>query len=229
MEIGIFGGSFNPVHCGHIALARQLLAAVGLDEVWFMVSPQNPLKAPAGLLPDGVRFRLVRQALAGEPRLVASDYEFGLPRPSYTWTTLCSLSRDYPAHRFSLVIGGDNWQLFPRWYRAADILRHYRVVVYPRGESGVFPGGKTAGHSGGGVFPGGKTAGHSGGGVFPGGKSAGHSGGGVTFVEAELLNVSSTLVRQRVAQGLSVAGLVPKQIEAAVVSLYAHGAASGGV
>ena len=215
MEIGIFGGSFNPVHCGHIALARQLLASVGLDEVWFMVSPQNPLKAPAGLLPDGVRFRLVRQALAGEPRLVASDYEFGLPRPSYTWTTLCSLSRDYPAHRFSLVIGGDNWQLFPRWYRAADILRHYRVVVYPRGESGVFPGGKTAGHSGGGVFP--------------GGKSAGHSGGGVTFVEAELLNVSSTLVRQRVAQGLSVAGLVPKQIEAAVVSLYAHGAASGGV
>ena len=215
MEIGIFGGSFNPVHCGHIALARQLLAAVGLDEVWFMVSPQNPLKAPAGLLPDGVRFSLVRQALAGEPRLVASDYEFGLPRPSYTWTTLCSLSRDYPAHRFSLVIGGDNWQLFPRWYRAADILRHYRVVVYPRGESGAFPGGKTAGHSGGGVFP--------------GGKSAGHSGGGVTFVEAELLNVSSTLVRQRVAQGLSVAGLVPKQIEAAVVSLYAHGAASGGV
>lgn len=134
---GVFGGSFNPIHCGHIALARSMLGVAGLDEIWFVVSPQNPLKRQADLLPDALRLDIVRQALADEPRLEACDFEFGLPRPSYTWNTLSRMSLEWPERSFTLLIGGDNWQMFGRWYRAADILRSWPVVVYPRGGSSV--------------------------------------------------------------------------------------------
>ncbi len=131
--IGIFGGSFNPIHSGHIALARQLRQAAGLDEVWLMVSPQNPLKQGSNdLLDDRLRYALARVALHGEEGIVASDYELHLPRPSYTWNTLQHLKEDYPECTFVLLIGEDNWQRFPQWYRAEDILREYRVMVYPR-------------------------------------------------------------------------------------------------
>ena len=104
-KVGIYGGSFNPIHRGHIALARQMLRKAHLDEVWFLVSPLNPFKqASTDLLDDQTRLLLTRQALADEPRLVASDYEFHLPRPSYSWDTLQALSRDYPGHEFVLVI-----------------------------------------------------------------------------------------------------------------------------
>ncbi len=131
-KIGIFGGSFNPVHCGHIALARQLLTAAALDEVWLMVSPQNPLKQQTDLLADELRLDMARRAVSDVAGVVACDYEFRLPRPSYTWTTLCALSRDYPDAEFVLLVGGDNWSRFQRWWHWKDILRHYRVVVYPR-------------------------------------------------------------------------------------------------
>ena len=123
-RIGLFGGSFNPIHSGHIALARQLLTLAALDEVWFMVSPQNPLKQSDDLLADRLRFLLARIAL---------------PRPSYTWNTLQHLHCDYPQHTFVLLIGADNWQRFPQWHRGADILRDHQVVVYPRQGSDIDP------------------------------------------------------------------------------------------
>lgn len=132
-KIGIYGGSFNPIHCGHIALARQILRKTRLDQIWFMVSPQNPFKkGDAELWDDDFRLKLVRKALETEEKLVASDYEFQLPRPSYTWDTLQSLSKNFPEHEFTLIIGADNWLAFDRWHRAEDILRSYRIIVYPR-------------------------------------------------------------------------------------------------
>ncbi len=93
IKTGIFGGSFNPIHNGHVSLARQLKEKAGLDEVWLMVSPQNPLKQDSDLLDDEKRMQMVRLALEGEESLIASDYELHLPKPSYTWNTLQALSR----------------------------------------------------------------------------------------------------------------------------------------
>ncbi len=132
-QIGIFGGSFNPIHCGHIALARHLLTNLGLDEIWFVVSPLNPFKANANnLLADDLRYQLTAMALADEPGLKASDCEMHLPRPSYMWNTLCHLSERYPKARFTLLIGADNWLAFNRWANSERIIDNYRIAVYPR-------------------------------------------------------------------------------------------------
>ena len=132
MRTGIFGGSFNPLHNGHIQLARQLREAAGLDEVWLMVSPQNPLKQAADLLDDTLRMEMARLALVGVEGIIASDYEMHLPKPSYTWNTLQALSKDYPDRQFVLLMGGDNWEHFDRWYHYEDIKRCYEVAVYTR-------------------------------------------------------------------------------------------------
>lgn len=138
IKTGIFGGSFNPIHNGHISLARQLKEKAGLDEVWLMVSPQNPLKQNDNLLDDKKRFEMVRLALEGEKGIIACDYEMHLPKPSYTWNTLQALLKDYPEREFVLMIGGDNWDHFDRWYRAEDIKQNFEIVVYTRtpGEPG---------------------------------------------------------------------------------------------
>lgn len=137
-SVGIFGGSFNPIHTGHIALAKSLCEKAGLDEVWFMVSPMNPFKkAATDLLDDQLRLEMVKKALEGEPQLQACDYEFHLPKPSYTWHTLQAISQDFSDIRFTLLIGGDNWVAFDKWYHHDDILAHYPIVVYPRKGSDI--------------------------------------------------------------------------------------------
>ena len=132
IRTGIFGGSFNPIHNGHISLALQLKERAGLDEVWLMVSPQNPLKQSSDLLADDLRLHMARLAVEGVEGITVSDYEMHLPRPSYTWNTLEALSTDYPERQFGLMIGGDNWAIFDRWYHADDIRRKYEIIVYTR-------------------------------------------------------------------------------------------------
>ena len=145
-KVGIFGGSFNPIHTGHIALAKSLCQQAGLDEVWLMVSPMNPFKKEAtDLLTDKLRLEMAEQAIADEPKLKACDYEFHMPKPSYTWHTLQALSQDFPHVSFTLLIGGDNWASFDKWFHHEDILNHYPIVVYPRKgcDIGKVPSGVT--------------------------------------------------------------------------------------
>ena len=137
MRTGFFGGSFNPIHNGHIALAKSIMRLAGLDEVWFVVSPHNPLKDSASLLPDGDRLNMVKLALKDEPGLMACDYEFHLPKPSYTLHTLSAISKDYPERQFVLLIGADNWQCFDKWYGYREILSRYEIAIYPRQGSSI--------------------------------------------------------------------------------------------
>ena len=132
IRTGIYGGSFNPIHNGHIAIAKAMLQDGSLDEVWLMVSPQNPLKRAGDLLDDRLRLDMARRAVDGMAGITACDYEFSLPRPSYMWDTLQALSRDWPDRQFTLLIGADNWACFDRWHRAADIIAHYPIAIYPR-------------------------------------------------------------------------------------------------
>lgn len=186
MNIGLFGGSFNPIHNGHVSLAKALLREAALDEVWFMVSPQNPLKTDQRLLDDGKRLQLVRAALEGEPHLVACDFEFGLSKPSYTWNTLEALKQQFPDHRFTLLIGGDNWADFRKWYRYEDILRNYAIVVYPRSGADTVIGDDIP-----------ETT-------------------DIRIVNTPLLDISSTMIRERLKRGESIRGLVPEAAAAII-------------
>lgn len=132
LRTGIFGGSFNPVHIGHLALANYLCEYGEVDEVWFLVSPQNPFKQQSELLDDHIRLELVQKAVAGYPHFRASDFEFSLPRPSYTIHTLQALSAAYPDREFYLIIGADNWQAFRQWKSPEIILEQYHLLIYPR-------------------------------------------------------------------------------------------------
>ncbi len=131
-KAGIFSGSFNPIHNGHMAIARALIEQGTLDEIWFIASPQNPLKSQADLLDDATRARLVQLAIEGEKGLRYCDIEMHLPRPSYTITTLQELAHRYPDTDFSLLIGSDNWAIFDRWKSAEEIIRQFRLYIYPR-------------------------------------------------------------------------------------------------
>lgn len=130
--IGIFSGSFNPIHVGHLILANYMREFTDLDEVWFVVTPQNPLKEPGVLLDDHHRLEMVRLALEGVDGTRVSDIEFRLPRPSYTVDTLAALREENPDATFSLIIGGDNWEQFTQWKSYQTILENYRILVYPR-------------------------------------------------------------------------------------------------
>ena len=132
MKIGIFSGSFNPIHLGHTRLAAYIRQQAGLDEVWLMVSPNNPLKAASGLMDEKLRYHLAELATAELEGIRPSDFELHLPRPSYTINTLEQLTAAYPQHQFSLIIGSDNMAIFHKWKDWQRILALYPIIVYPR-------------------------------------------------------------------------------------------------
>ncbi len=129
---GIYGGSFNPIHKGHLQLAKALADSGLVDEMWLLVSPQNPFKVNAELLDDEERLHLARLAVKDVPGVEVCDREFSLPRPSYMYNTLKALSKEHSDREFVLVIGADNWERFPDWYRSKSILSKYRIIIYPR-------------------------------------------------------------------------------------------------
>lgn len=132
MKVGIFGGSFDPIHMGHVNLAKYVLSHTDLDEVWLMVSPRNPLKDHGPVATDEQRLAMARLAVEDIPGIKVSDFEFSLPIPSYTYLTLTRLREAYPDIDFRLIIGGDNWADFDRWRNPEEILTEFGVIVYPR-------------------------------------------------------------------------------------------------
>jgi nicotinate-nucleotide adenylyltransferase len=132
MNIGLYFGSFNPIHIGHLIIGSFIANNEEVDQVWFVVSPQNPFKTSATLLNEYHRLHLVQLAIEGDPLLRASDIEFKLPRPSYTIDTLVYLSEKYPQHTFSVIIGSDSYQNLPKWKNTEIILTDYSIYVYQR-------------------------------------------------------------------------------------------------
>lgn len=146
-RVALFGGSFNPIHLGHLALAREVVGRGLAVETWLMVSPHNPLKPSDELLDETLRFEMACIATADQPGVRASNFEFSLPRPSFTWRTLEALRRHHPDTQFALLVGADNWTSFNRWAHYEEILQNTPIIVYPREgyfiESGKLPTGVT--------------------------------------------------------------------------------------
>jgi len=132
MKIGLYFGSFNPIHNGHLIIANYFLHHTDLDKVWFVVSPQNPFKQDSSLLNEYHRLYLVQKAIEGENNLKASDIEFGLPRPSYTINTLTYLDEKFPQYEFCVIMGSDSFQNLDKWKNGDIIRKKYNLYVYER-------------------------------------------------------------------------------------------------
>ncbi len=131
-KTGIYSGSFNPVHIGHLALANWLCEFTELDEIWFLITPHNPLKEKEELIDDRLRYELVKKSIAGYPKFKVSDIEFSLPQPTYTIDTLRTLDRLYPEREFYFIMGADNWTSISRWKESETIIANYPILIYPR-------------------------------------------------------------------------------------------------
>lgn len=186
-RVALFGGSFNPLHNGHIALAKAVLAHHYADEVWLLVSPQNPLKQIADLAPEQVRFDIVQKAISEETNIKASNIEFSLPRPSFTWNTLQALKEKYPNILFSLLIGADNWSVFSKWKNHELIVQNHQLLIYPRDNDNIDKSKLPY---------------------------------NAKIVNAPLLPISSTLIRERLIKGESIAAFVPQSVEVHISDYY---------
>jgi nicotinate-nucleotide adenylyltransferase len=176
MKIGLFFGSFNPIHIGHLIIADYIAQYTDLSEVWLVVSPHNPLKQKNSLAKDHDRLHLAQLATENNPRLKVSSIEFTLPKPSYTIDTLVYLNEKYPDKTFILIMGSDNIQSINKWKNYEKLIAEYDIMVYNRnGFDDINPEYLTR----------------------------------VTFVDAPLLNLSSTMIRERIAEGKSIQYLVP--------------------
>lgn len=187
--IGILGGSFDPVHIGHLALANYLAQFTWLDTVWLVLSPQNPFKSDSRLTPDPHRWAMLRMAIDPDTAIEPCDIELNMPRPSYMIDTLRRLKALHPADRFILVIGSDNWPGFPKWRESDAIINEFGVMIYPR------PGFDI---------------------------SSAALPDNVTFVPAPQIDLSSTMIRQAIAQGLDVNYLLPCGVYQYIISHHLY-------
>ncbi len=132
MKVGLYFGTFNPIHVGHLIIANHMAEYSGLDQIWMMVTPHNPHKKKETLLDDYLRLDLVHLACEDYPKIKPSDFEFKLPQPNYTVHTLAHLQDKYPQHEFSLIMGEDNLRTLHKWKNYQTILEHHLIYVYPR-------------------------------------------------------------------------------------------------
>jgi nicotinate-nucleotide adenylyltransferase len=179
MKIGLYFGSFNPIHIGHLIIANHVLNETALQRVWFVVSPHNPFKHSATLLNEYDRLFLVQKAVEKDERLHASNIEFSLPKPSYTVQTLAYLAEKHPTYEFQIIMGSDSFQNLAKWKNPEVIVKNYPILVYRR----------------------------------PGFEVDNSIGAQVTFLEAPLLEISATHIRELVQGGNSIRYLVPEVVE----------------
>lgn len=179
MKTGLYFGSFNPIHIGHLIIANHILNETDVQEIWFVVSPQNPFKHSSSLLNEYDRLFLVQKAVENDLRLKASDIEFSLAKPSYTTSTLAYLGDKYPAREFSIIMGSDSFQNLSKWYNYEVIVKNYPLIIYER------PG-----------FPVQNTLQAI-----------------IQVMQAPLLEISATHVRELIRQGKSIKYLVPEAVE----------------
>ncbi len=179
MKIGLYFGSFNPVHTGHLIIAKHVINCTDIQQVWLIVSPQNPLKKSATLLNEYHRLHLVKVAIEGENDLKASNIEFHLPRPSYTIDTLTHLQEKYPGHQFAVIMGSDSYGNIRKWKNYTTLLRDYEICIYKR----------------------------------PGFPVEDKLPDNLHLLDAPLLEISSTHIRELIGKGKSIRYLVPDAVK----------------
>ena len=179
MNVGLYFGSFNPIHIGHLIIASHIINNTDLSELWFVISPQNPFKNKTALLNENHRLHLVKTAIEGEQHLRASNVEFKLPRPSYTIDTLTYLSEKFQNHKFSIIMGSDSFQNLEKWKNYKSLISNYPIYIYKRPEFEIV--NKFAAD--------------------------------IFLLEAPLLEISSTRIRELIRKGKSIRYLVPDSVK----------------
>lgn len=188
MRIGLYFGSFNPIHLGHLIIANTVLEAAKLKKVWFVLSPQNPLKEKKSLLPEYDRLHLLNLAIEDNAQFQPSTIEFDLPQPSYTIDTLAYLKEKYPGHEFVLIMGGDQIASLHKWKNYQKLLSDNEIIIYKRNDEDQLP------------------------------KEWNSLAKHITLLDVPLFPISSTLIRQKVKAKESIHYLVPEKVEQYILS-----------
>jgi nicotinate-nucleotide adenylyltransferase len=178
MKIGLFFGSFNPIHHGHLMVASYIANHTDLQQIWLVVSPQNPHKSQSSLLNEYDRLHLAQLAIENDTQIKVSDIEFKLPKPSYTIDTLTYLQEKYPQHEFYVIMGGDSFQNLPKWKNFEALVKNYQFIVYRR----------------------------------PGFDITEDYGAKMQYLEAPMLELSATLIRNNCREGITIRYLVPEDV-----------------